>query len=151
MIDLTTLMATQWWFRERIRELKLQTWFHPSVSIQRSDNVTFDHESNFTYGNDLKIIMPGDLLHVDFGITYLRLNTDTQQHAYVLNTDEKQAPVFLQKALSSGNKLQDIFTKQFSAGATGNDVLKRARENAISQGTPRAPWILKEFSLDMRV
>ncbi len=74
------------------------------------------------------------MLHVDFGITYLRLNTDTQQHAYVLKANEKQAPKFLQKALISGNKLQDIFTEQFSAGLTGNEVLKRSREEAISKG-----------------
>ena len=130
----TTTDDVAWWFRERVRELKLQTWFHPSVSIQRSDTIAFDHESSFTNGNDLKVILPGDLLHVDFGITYLRLNTDTQQHAYVLKANEKQAPSFLQEALMSGNKLQDIFTGNFSVGATGNEVLKRSREAAISKG-----------------
>ena len=40
-----------------------------------------------------------DLLHVDFGITYLRLNTDTQQHAYVLKDGETDAPEFLKNAL----------------------------------------------------
>ena len=130
----TTTDDVAWWFKERVRELKLQTWFHPSVSIQRSDTIAFDHESSFTNGNDLKVILPGDLLHVDFGITYLRLNTDTQQHAYVLKANEKQAPKFLQKALMSGNKLQDIFTGKFSVGVTGNEVLKRSREAAISKG-----------------
>lgn len=130
----TTTDNVAWWLRERVRELKLQTWFHPSVSIQRSDNITFDHESSFTNGNDLKVILPGDLLHVDFGITYLRLNTDTQQHAYVLKAGELQAPKYLINALASGNALQDIFTAQFAKGITGNEVLKRARENAISKG-----------------
>ena len=130
----TTTADVVWWLRERVRELKLQTWFHPSVSIQRSGDTSFDHESSFTNGNVLKVILPGDLLHVDFGITYLRLNTDTQQHAYVLKPSENKAPKFLQKALTSGNKLQDIFTEQFSVGLTGNDVLKRSREKAISKG-----------------
>lgn len=130
----TTTDDVTWWLRERVRALKLQTWFHPSVSIQRSDTVAFEHESSFTNGDDKQVILPGDLLHVDFGITYLRLNTDTQQHAYVLKPGESQAPEFLQKALTSGNKLQDAFTEQFLLGRTGNEVLKRARESAISKG-----------------
>lgn len=130
----TTTDDVVWWLRERIVELRLQTWFHPSVSIQRSDDVVLEHESSATHDNGKQIILPGDLLHVDFGITYLRLNTDTQQHAYVLKPGESEAPQYLQKALLSGNKLQDIFTGQFSAGLTGNQVLKRSRELAISQG-----------------
>ena len=59
---------------------------------------------------DEEIIQPGDLLHVDFGITYLRLNTDTQQHAYVLKTGETDAPEELKAALAAGNRLQDILT-----------------------------------------
>lgn len=130
----TTTDDVVWWLTERVKELKLQTWFHPSVSIQRSDAVVFDHESSFTNGYDKQVIIPGDLLHVDFGITYLRLNTDTQQHAYVLKTGENKAPVFLQQAFASGNQLQDLFTEQFLLGRTGNEVLKRARKNAISKG-----------------
>tara|TARA_R110000744_G_scaffold114968_1_gene215001 strand:+ start:1642 stop:2976 length:1335 start_codon:yes stop_codon:yes gene_type:complete len=128
----TTTDDVVWWLRERVKALKLQTWFQPSVSIQRSDSVIFDHENSFTNGYDKQVILPGDLLHVDFGIRYLRLNTDTQQHAYVLKAGEKQAPMFLQKALASGNKLQDLFTEQFMQGRTGNDVLKRALKSAIS-------------------
>ncbi|MGB1261882.1 MAG: M24 family metallopeptidase [Cognaticolwellia sp.] len=130
----TTTDDVAWWLRERVRELKLQTWFHPSVSIQRSDNILFDHEDSFTNGHNPKIILPGDLLHVDFGISYLRLNTDTQQHAYVLKPGEIMAPKYLQAALASGNKLQDLFTEQFMVGLSGNQVLKRARKSAISHG-----------------
>ncbi|WP_350639754.1 hypothetical protein, partial [Psychrobacter sp. CAL606-MNA-CIBAN-0158] len=91
----------------------------PSVSIQRSDDVALARESSVTHDNDKQIILPGDLLHVDFGITYLRLNTDTQQHAYVLKPGESEAPQYLQQALLSGNKLQDVFTGQFAEGLTG--------------------------------
>lgn len=129
----TTTNDLAWWFRERVRELKLQTWFHPSVSIQRADKTTFDHETSFSKDNE-HIIQAGDLLHVDFGITYLRLNTDTQQHAYVLKENETQAPDYLVNALKSGNQLQDIFTSHFAAGKTGNEVLKESRAEAIAQG-----------------
>ncbi len=123
-----------WWFRERVRELKLQAWFHPTVDIQRKDDEKFNHLDSFTNGYDDNIIQHGDLLHVDFGITYLRLNTDTQQHAYVLKENEKSAPKDLIDAFNSGNKLQDIFTQNFKINRTGNEVLKLSRKQAIEQG-----------------
>lgn len=130
----TTTEDVVWWYREKIRELKLTTWFHPSVAIQRQDPESFDHLRSFSSRPEENVILPGDLLHVDFGITYLRLNTDTQQHAYVLKAGETQAPESLQVALQSANRLQDILTANFKAGKTGNEVLKESREQAIAEG-----------------
>jgi len=133
-VGTTTTNDVVWWLRERVRELKLQTWFHPSISIQRSNKVAFDHEKSFTGVDSEQIIMPGDLLHVDFGISYLRLNTDTQQHAYILRVGETKAPHYLTAALASTNRLQDIFTSKFKQGRTGNTILKSSREQAIAEG-----------------
>lgn len=130
----TTTDDVVWWYREKIRELKLITWFHPSVSIQRADPESFDHLRTFDSRPDENIILPGDLLHVDFGITYLRLNTDTQQHAYILRSGETEVPEYLNKAFDNGNRLQDIFTGNFKEGRTGNEVLKMSREQAIAEG-----------------
>lgn len=130
----TTTDDLVWWFREKVLALNLETWFHPSVSLQRSDNIKFDHENAFTNGTGSQLIQKGDLLHIDFGISYLRLNTDTQQHAYVLKDDEKSAPTYMKNALAKGNQLQDIFTNNFAAGKTGNAVLKQSREQAIEAG-----------------
>ncbi len=123
-----------WWYREKIESLKLDTWFHPSVSIQRADKEQFDHLRTFDKRPAENIIQAGDLVHVDFGITYLRLNTDTQQHAYVLKPGEKTAPEYLNQALRNGNRLQDIFTANFKVGRTGNEVLAQSRKQAIAAG-----------------
>mgnify|MGYP000114939195 CR=1 FL=1 len=72
------------------------------------------------------IIQKGDLLHCDFGITYLGLNTDCQQHAYVLREDEKQVPAFLTTAFEKGNRVQDILTQNFKTGLSGNEILKKS-------------------------
>jgi hypothetical protein len=123
---ITTTNDVEWWYRDRIRELKLTTWFHPSVSVQRPEQPAIDVKAEIASRHDDEIIMPGDLLHVDFGITYLRLNTDTQQHAYVLLPGESEAPQGLRHALVRGNRLQDILTDQFIAGQTGNEILASA-------------------------
>jgi Xaa-Pro aminopeptidase len=125
----TTTDDVSWWYRERIKELKLDTWFHPSVSIQRSEP-----DAIFTRRPQPVVIVPGDLLHVDFGITYLRLNTDTQQHAYILKPGETDAPEYLKDALAKGNALQDILTKNFVQGKSGNAILADSRKQAIAQG-----------------
>lgn len=130
----TTTDDVVWWYREKIRELKLTTWFHPSVAVQRQDPESFDHLRSFSSRPEENVIQPGDLLHVDFGITYLRLNTDTQQHAYVLKAGETRAPEYLGVALQKANRLQDILMANFKAGKTGNEVLKESREQAIAEG-----------------
>jgi hypothetical protein len=131
---ITTTEDVMWWYRDRIRELGLQTWFHPSVNIQRSDTAEKEFIDQFQNTERDGIIQLGDLLHVDFGITYLRLNTDTQQHAYMLKAGEKDAPEGLKAALKKGNQLQDILISNFKMGRTGNEILKMSREMAIDKG-----------------
>ena len=128
----TTTADVEWWYRERIRELKLVTWFHPSVSLQRSGEQ--GHTGTFASVQDERVIRRGDLLHVDFGITYLGLNTDTQQHAYVLRTGEGEAPDGLMRGLVLGNRMQDILTGCFVAGRTGNEILACALEQGRAAG-----------------
>lgn len=125
----TTTEDVVWWYREEIKRLKLDTWFQPSVSIQRNEP-----EAITSKRPQPLVIMPGDLLHVDFGITYLRLNTDTQQHAYILKLGETDAPEYLKNAFKRGNKLQDILTGNFKEGKTGNQILADSRKQAIDGG-----------------
>ncbi|WP_460985222.1 M24 family metallopeptidase [Spirosoma fluminis] len=126
----TTTDDVVWWFRQRITSLGLDTWFHPTVDVQRADEKEFSHLRTFSKRPDKQIIMPGDLLHVDFGITYLRLNTDQQQHAYVLKPGETDVPEVIKAAFKQGNRLQDILTEQFKAGKTGNQMLLAALDQA---------------------
>ena len=123
-----------WWLRNRVTELGLDTWFHPTVSIQRADPESFDHLRTFSKRPDERIIQFGDLLHVDFGITYLRLNTDQQQHFYVLRPGEKEVPQALQDAFATSNRVQDILTEAYSSGKSGNEILKQALEKAQAEG-----------------
>jgi len=130
----TTTDDLVWWFRQKLTSLGLTTWFHPSVAVQRSDSTSFEHLRSFSNRPKDDLIRPGDLLHVDFGITYLRLNTDVQQHAYVLRPGETDAPASIKKAFANSNRLQDILTAQFKTGRTGNQMLLAALAQAKSEG-----------------
>ncbi|MFC2169796.1 M24 family metallopeptidase [Acidobacteriota bacterium] len=120
----TTTQDVVWWMREKIRDLHLKTWFHPSISIQRP-------ESSGYKGN---VIHRGDVLHCDIGITYLGLNTDTQEHAYVLGENEIDVPNGLKIALKSGNRLQDILMEEYKEGKTGNEILEASLNKARKEG-----------------
>jgi Xaa-Pro aminopeptidase len=130
----TTTDDLVWWFRQKVNDLGLSTWFHPSVAIQRNDTANFEHLRSFSNRPKDDVVRPGDLLHVDFGITYLRLNTDVQQHAYVLKPGETEAPASIKKAFANGNRLQDILTAQFKTGRTGNEMLLSALAQAKAEG-----------------
>lgn len=131
---ITTTNDVVWWYRDRIRELGLTTWFHPSVSIQRKDPESFEHLRSFSERPEDAIIQPGDLIHTDFGISYLRLNTDTQQHAYILKPGETEPPKFLVDAFAKGNAVQDALTDNYKVGRTGNEILKAALEQCKAEG-----------------
>lgn len=131
---ITTTTDVEWWMRDKVLELGLETWFHPTVDVQRSNDDLGNHLYAFSNRPDNMVIMPGDLLHCDFGITYLRLNTDCQQLAYVLKPEETHAPEFLIKALAEGNKLQDFLTDNFKNGKSGNAILADALKEAKAAG-----------------
>ncbi len=130
----TTTDDVIWWLRQRVKSLGLDTWFHPSVSIQRSNMGDNAFLRSFANRPEDEVIQKGDLLHVDFGITYLRLNTDQQQHFYMLRDGETEVPKGLADAFKNGNKLQDILVKNFVAGKSGNTILSDALTEAKGQG-----------------
>lgn len=131
---ITTTEDVVWWLRERVSNLKLSTWFHPTVDIQRANPGAGDSQRPFSQRPSEEVIQAGDLLHVDFGITYLGLNTDVQELAYVLKPGESDAPSYLKKALQKGNQLQDILTGAFKENKTGNEVLKESLQKAKKEG-----------------
>lgn len=122
----TTAKDVVWWFRDKIAEQRVATWFQPSVSISRRGVPE-------TLSGDT-VIQKGDLIWTDFGITYLRLNTDTQQNAYVLRDGETDAPKGLSDGIRANNRVQDALTSSFRAGQSGNAVLAAARAAATAQG-----------------
>ena len=127
----STTDGVVWWMREKVLSMGLETWFHPTIDVQRNENsdlYAFDGKSKYD------VIQPGDLVHCDFGITYLGLNTDCQELAYVLRRGETIAPKYLTNALAKGNKVQDILTNEFKRGRTGNETLAIALQKGKAAG-----------------
>jgi Xaa-Pro aminopeptidase len=123
----TTTEDVVWWMRQRVNDLGLGTWFQPSVEVQRR-GWTAERLG------ERPVIQRGDVLHCDFGITALRLNTDTQHMGYVLGEGETDVPAGLRAALLASNRLQDIVAEELRPGRTGNEVLRAAQTRMRAAG-----------------
>ncbi|CAA9327099.1 MAG: FIG00841811: hypothetical protein, partial [uncultured Gemmatimonadaceae bacterium] len=125
----TTTEDVVWWMRQRVNDLGLGTWFQPSVEVQRRGATAEQLGAS-------PVIQRGDVLHCDFGITALGLNTDTQHMGYVLRAGETAPPAGLVAALGRSNRLQDIVVDEIRPGRSGNEVLRaslaRMRAAAIT-------------------
>jgi hypothetical protein len=115
-----------WWLRQRVNDLGLGTWFQPSVSVQRR-GVELGDSAN-------PVILRGDVLHTDFGISALGLHTDTQHMGYVLLPGETDAPAGMYAALRRSNRLQDLLLEEMRPGRTGNQALRRTLERMRREG-----------------
>ena len=126
----TTTDDVVWWTRQHLVDIGLTTWFHTDVDVQRRGV-----EDPETLGPS-PVIIPGDVLHIDFGVTALGLNTDTQHMAYVPRPGETDVPAGLRAAILNSNRLQDIVLEELRAGRTGNQILAaslgRMRQAAIT-------------------
>ncbi len=89
---------------------------------------------SFLAENQPVVIERGDVLHVDYGLSAMRLNTDTQHMAYVLKPGESAPPPGIVKALANAQRLQDLHMERMQPGRTGNQVLASIREAMQSAG-----------------
>lgn len=116
-----------WYIRRRYEDMGLPIWFMPDVNFQRA-GVACERDAPFCGSEG--IIQPGDVLHTDVGICYLKLCTDTQEMGYVLRPGEVDVPAGLKAALADGNRWQDLLTANFRSGRTGSEILAATRRDA---------------------
>jgi Xaa-Pro aminopeptidase len=126
----TTVEDLQWYYWQRCAELGLQIAFKPYFSVVRNTAAQAGIAENDP------TIYPGDLIHCDVGIRYLRLNSDHQQWAYILNRGEQDVPEGLNGLMRQANRLQDVFMAEFKRGLTGNELLQNILARARQDGVP---------------
>jgi peptidase M24-like protein len=115
----TTNEDVVWWLRQKVNDAGLGTWFQPSVTVQRKGLTA----ATLLNPREGVVIERGDVLHTDFGITAMRLNTDTQHMGYVLREGETTVPAGIVEAMRNTDRLQDLLMERMRPGRTGNEVL----------------------------
>jgi Xaa-Pro aminopeptidase len=127
----TTSDDLRYFYWQRVADLGLKVSFSPFVSIRGRSP-----ENRKKFGQDDKIIRPGDLLHCDVGVKYMRWNSDHQEMAYVLRPGETDAPAVFRKQMEEASRLQDVYAGEFKTGLSGNELLGRMLEKARAAGIP---------------
>jgi hypothetical protein len=126
----TTTDDLRWSYWQAATDLGLPVSFPPFYRIHRSP------AGRRAYG-DTSVVQPGDLIHCDVGVEYLRILTDHQELAYVLRPGETRAPDGLSAGIRESNRLQDVFVDCWQEGSTGNEILTRALAAAGAAGIPK--------------
>jgi Xaa-Pro aminopeptidase len=128
----TTTDDLRYYYWQRVADFGLKISFSPFVSIRGRHPKDIEK-----YGKTDKVIRPGDLIHCDVGLKYMRYNSDHQEMAYMLRVGETDVPEIFKKMMAEGNKLQDVFCGEFKAGLTGNELLAAMLKKAGEQGIPK--------------
>jgi len=114
----------------------VRTWFQPDLRVQRAGDENATSRGFLAVAKESVVILPGDLVHIDFGISYMGFDTDWQKMAYVLKPGETDAPAGLKAALKNTNTLQDALTQRharpgMTGGAVFNATMAEMRERGI--------------------
>jgi Xaa-Pro aminopeptidase len=131
----TMLEDVAWWIMEELLRRGLRSSFDmPSIYITGPDGI-----EDIT---NRRIIQPGDLIMIDWGIGLMNLYTDMKRIAYVLKEGEKQVPPGIQHAFNQGVKVREIIRKNIKVGPTAAETLKLLNKKLEEAGFA----IMKKFN-----
>ena len=124
----TSLMEVWGWIVDEWKSQHLEFNFPPGLTIYRMGEVDgLSASAN-------PIIMPGDVIHVDFGVRLMGLVTDQQHLAYVLRPGESAAPEGLRAAFGQSARVAEIYADELKPGTTGTEVKTNVERRARSEG-----------------
>lgn len=81
-----------------------------------------------------RVIQPGDVVRIDFGITHRGYSTDVQRTAYVLKPGETDAPAELKKLWDVNRRAVDAAIAVMKPGVTGLEVDTAGRKVITDAG-----------------
>jgi len=109
-------------------------------SPYQNPNVNSGPDRGHSHATD-KIIMPGDVIQIDFGIKlYDRWVSDIQRFAYVLKDGETEAPKDIQFYWESGKAGNRTVVNAMKPGVKGVDVDKAQRELMEKANSEYVMW-----------
>ena len=98
------------------------TWFQPDFRVQRAGTVGGTSRGFLAVSKENTVVQRGDVLHLDFGISYMGFDSDWQKLAYVLREGEKDVPAGLKLGLRNTNVLQDVLMNTARPGRPAGEI-----------------------------
>lgn len=138
----TSLMEVWGWIVDEWKSQHLEFNFPPGLTIHRQG------EADGISASANPIILPGDIIHVDFGVRLMGLVTDQQHLAYVLRPGESAAPEGLQEAFRQSALVAQMYAEELKPGISGVEVkgnierrAKNADIDALIYGHTQGNWV----------
>lgn len=122
----TTMNDVCWWLEKQRQSLGLEKGWHPTVFLSPPDGVEI--------ANVDRIIEPGDVLQIDYGIGRNNFFTDLKRFAYVLKEGETEIPSGVQKAFEESRKIRELVKKNVRSGKTGREQLDNLKRLVTEAG-----------------
>ena len=114
----TTLEDVAWWLQDRLLEKGLGSEFDmPSVYVTGPNGIVATSTN--------RIIQPGDVMMIDWGVQLMNFGTDVKRVAYVLKAGETAAPKSIQQAFDKAISARDAFKKAIKPGVRADETMKR--------------------------
>jgi Xaa-Pro aminopeptidase len=117
---LTTHDQVAWWLEEKRQLHGLQRAWYPTVYVHLPDGSEIA-------GTD-RVIQPGDILQIDWGVVRENYGTDMKRFAYVLGEGETEVPPGVLRAFAETHKVREIIRKNVRPGRTGREQLDELKE-----------------------
>jgi Xaa-Pro aminopeptidase len=113
----STLEDVAWWLQDRLLERGLGSEFDmPSVYVTGPEGI----EATST----ARVIQPGDVLMIDWGVQLMNFGTDVKRVAYVLKPGERVPPPGIQRAFDNAVAVRDLFKKAIKPGVRADETMK---------------------------
>ncbi|HUF22838.1 MAG TPA: M24 family metallopeptidase [Vicinamibacterales bacterium] len=113
----TTLEDVAWWLQDRLLEKGLGSEFDmPSVYITGPEGIAAVSTA--------RIIQPGDVIMIDWGVQLMNFGTDVKRVAYVLKPGETAPPASIQSAFDKALAVRDVLKKAIKPGVRADATMK---------------------------
>lgn len=131
---LTTVGDVRRFLYDELGRAGVTTWFQPDLRVQRKGASKDLSRGFLAVAREATVIERGDLVHLDFGVTHLGLNTDWQRMAYVLREGELAPPPGLQAGLARTNAVQEALMQESRPGRPAPEVWEAVMARAKAAG-----------------
>jgi Xaa-Pro aminopeptidase len=113
----TTLEDAAWWLQDELLSRGLGSSFDmPSVYVTGPEGIVATSSS--------RIVQPGDVIMIDWGVQLMNFATDVKRVAYVLKPGESQPPASIQAAYDKAVAVRDVLKPAVRPGRTAAETMK---------------------------
>jgi Xaa-Pro aminopeptidase len=122
----TTMNDVCRWLEEQQKMQGVERGWHPTVFLSPPDGNEI--------ANTERVIQPGDVLQIDYGVGKNNFFTDLKRFSYVLKEGETEIPVWVQKAFDNSRFIRELIRENVRSGKTGREQLDNLKRLVAEAG-----------------